>query len=295
MVLLGYLFAFAIGSAIGSFLNVCIYRLPRDLSIVSPPSHCTWCNELVRWYDNIPVLSYFALNGRCRHCGTPFSIRYPAIEAVNGLVFVYLAHHFYLHPGAAFEPMMMLISGVLCSALLVVSAIDIERQIIPDEITLSGLVIAPVFSFIYPQLHKCGGPVVGRFTTLLGITDYPRLCALVASLLGMAAAGGFIYVTGFIGTKIFRKEAMGFGDVKLMAMMGGFLGWAGGIAAILVGCIFGAVIGIAIWIFKRESRIPFGPYLSLGCVTVLLFSPHLKRLILWWQETVSGGIREVLT
>ena len=306
MVLFGYVFAFIMGSVVGSFLNVCIYRLPRGLSLLSPPSHCAWCNEPVRWHDNIPVLSYIALGGRCRHCGTAFSPRYALVEAMTGLVFVYIAHHYFLRPELlfaaerpAFAPVFwqMLVGTVLCSALIVVSMIDIERRIIPDEITKSGMIVGPLLSLVYPGLHgivlpgleNITDPLLRLIAGTLHIGGSPRLCALAASLLGMIAAGGFIFLTGQIGTKVFRKDAMGFGDVKLMLMMGSFLGWRAGLAAIMISCIYGAVVGIAIWFVKRDSRIPFGPYLSLGCVTVMFFAPEMLRLYDWWAQMVTAS------
>jgi leader peptidase (prepilin peptidase)/N-methyltransferase len=188
------LFALVTGMVVGSFLNVCICRLPRDESVVFPPSHCPQCDYLIRWYDNIPLLSYLLLRGRCRGCGTRISIQYPLVELLNGLLTLALFLRF--GPTLAF-----LVLFLFCSALVVITFIDLEHQIIPDEISLPGIVIGFICSFFLPG-HSW-----------------------LNSLLGILLGGGSLLLVAYAYQWLTGKEGMGGGDIKLLAMMGAFLGW----------------------------------------------------------------------
>src|ERR1035437_2178132 len=188
------LFAFFFGMIVGSFLNVCICRMPKDESIVSPPSHCPHCSYQIRWYDNIPLLSYLLLRGKCRGCGSHISLEYPLVELLNGILTLIL----FLRFGLTLDFAALFL---LCSALVVITFIDIEHQIIPDEISLPGIVIGFVLSF---------------FLKGHGWLD---------SLLGILLGGGILYLVAFGYHRLTGKEGMGGGDIKLLAMMGAFLGW----------------------------------------------------------------------
>jgi len=279
-----YLFSFAIGSAIGSFLNVCIYRLPREMSVVLPPSHCPNCGQLLAWFDNVPILSYLLLGGRCRHCGVIISGRYALVELLTGLLFAGTVWRFSGADGFAGPEAAVAI--ILAAALVAASFIDIERQIIPDEITLPGILVGCIAGLALPQIHAQADPVLGGVARAVS----PHLFGLITSVFGAAVGAGFIYLTGLAGRLIFRKEAMGLGDAKLMALVGAFIGWRNVLLSIFIACLFGAVIGTAIVIARRrkDTRIPFGPYLALGAVSVVFFKAQIIWAIVFWQNWVGG-------
>lgn len=248
-----YLFAFVIGAVIGSFLNVCIHRLPAGESVVYPPSHCPGCGERIRSRDNVPLLSYVLLRGRCRSCGAAISVRYPVVEALSGALLVLLLYLLGLSPRLG-------VYGAFVAALIVVSFIDLDHQIIPDVISLPGIVVGLVASALGQ------GP--------------PLLDSLLGALLG----GGMLYAVA-VGYHAFTgREGMGGGDIKLLAMIGAFLGWRGVLVTLIVGSFTGAVVGISLILVRRtDSRvpIPFGPFLALGAVCALAFG---DRLITWYLQ-----------
>lgn len=251
--------SFVIGMVVGSFLNVCICRMPKDESIVSPPSHCPLCNYQIKWYDNIPVISYLMLRGKCRGCGAHISIQYPLVELLNGVLAVLLFLKF--GPTLAFAALF-----VFCSALVVITFIDIEHQIIPDEISLSGIVIGFILSF-FLQGH-------GWLNSILGI------------LLG----GGSLLLVAYAYQWLTGKEGMGGGDIKLLAMMGAFLGWKSIPFIILASSLVGSVVGISMMLLqKKDSKlaIPFGPYLAFGAVLYIFYG---RPLITWYLNL--GGFHK---
>jgi len=280
-----YIFSFAIGACIGSFLNVCIYRLPREMSIVSPPSHCPACGQPLAWHDNVPIISFLLLGGRCRHCGVIISGRYALVEAITGLLFVATVHSFV--GAGTLTPVRAAAVLIVASALVAGSFIDIERRIIPDEITLPGTVLGCLAGLLFPHLHDAGDPVL---KLVYGPLPLPAW-GLAASVFGALVGGGFIYLSGVLGRIIFRKEAMGMGDVKLMAMVGAFLGWKTALAAIFLGCLYGAVLGVALIVVRRrkDTRIPFGPYLALGVLSVVFFEAQLAHALRAWQRLLGAG------
>lgn len=245
------LLAVVLGTAVGSFLNVCIARLPAGESIVSPPSHCPRCQMQIAPYDNIPLLSYALLRGRCRGCGLPIAWRYPAVEALTGLLYVIVIAWFGWSAWAG-------ASLLFVSALVVVTFIDLDHQIIPDEISLPGIVI-------------------GFLIALSGVGP-PWLDSLLGILLGggtlWAVAAGYEWLRG--------QEGMGGGDIKLLAMIGAFLGWRAVLVTLMVGSLTGAVVGGARIAFRRADSqvpIPFGPFLAFGAFVALLFG---EQLIDWY-------------
>jgi len=286
MQILVYPFSFIIGAVVGSFLNVCIYRLPREMSIVFPASHCPNCGQALAWHDNVPVVSYMLLGGSCRHCGVLISGRYAFVELLTAVMFLAAALRF-LPAGADFAAAgNAVIVVAVSSALIVASFVDIERRIIPDEISLGGLAVGVVLSAFFPHLHAQDALMVN----LSGSMPTP-LFGLTAAITGAAVGGGFIYLAGIVGRVIFKKEAMGLGDVKLMAMVGAFFGPRIALLSIVAGCVFGSVIGLAIMFVlrRKDTRIPFGPYLSMGVITLIFFNDQVLELVHWWQGVVTGG------
>jgi len=257
---------FLFGLFIGSFLNVCIVRLPNEESIVRPASRCPRCGSRIAWYDNVPVLSFLFLRGKCRTCGQPISWRYPAVELANGLLYLWTASVF----GLTGEALLVML---LCSSFLVITFIDLDHQIIPDVITLPGIVIglaaAPFF------MSPLDVPLPFHLGRVLPISS-PYAVALCNALIGLLFGGGPLFLIGWIWEKLRKVEAMGGGDVKLMAMVGTFIGWKGALLTIFFGAIAGSVVGILlIALRKHESDkvMPFGPYLVLGALASLFYGP----------------------
>lgn len=253
------LFALVFGLLVGSFLNVCICRLPRNESIVSPPSHCPLCSYQIRWYDNIPLISYLLLRGKCRGCGARISLQYPLVELLNGILTLSLFLRFGLT--AAFAAFFL-----FCSALVVITFIDIEHQIIPDEISLSGIVIGFILSFVVKQ------------------PDW------IDSLLGILLGGGALLLVAYGYHWLTGKDGMGGGDIKLLAMMGAFLGWQAVLFIIFASSLVGSVIGVTIMLLqKKDSKlaIPFGPYLAFGAVLHIFYG---QKLIAWYLN--YGGFNQ---
>jgi leader peptidase (prepilin peptidase)/N-methyltransferase len=263
---------FVYGLVIGSFLNVCIARLPHGNSIVTPRSHCPRCQSGIKFYDNIPVISFLLLRAKCRNCGEPISWRYPAVELLNALCYVWVAHEFWLG-GEAFLLM------ALCSSLIVITFIDYDHQIIPDIISLPGMLIGLTFAPFF--MSQLGDPLpfhLGRFLPHAG----PYVTGLLNSLLGLVAGGFPLFAIGWIWEKLRHVEAMGGGDVKLMGMVGSFLGWKGALLTIFLGALAGSVVGLALIVLKRhemQNVIPFGPFLAAGAVISAFYS---QDIILWY-------------
>lgn len=235
---------FILGAIAGSFMNVCIWRLPRKESLVRPRSRCPSCGGAIAWYDNIPILSFLILKARCRLCKNKISAVYPIVELLSGAVAVLLYAHFGL--SAKFFSL-----WYLFGALTVVSFIDLRFREIPDEITLSGIALGLI-----------AGP--------------PHF---LDSLLGVIAGGGSIYLLGLLGEFIFKKEAMGGGDIKLLAMIGAFLGWKMAFITFFLAPLFGSIVGITLKIRKGAEIIPYGPHLSLAAFVAALYGEEiLNRL-----------------
>jgi leader peptidase (prepilin peptidase)/N-methyltransferase len=246
-----YLIAFIVGAMLGSFLNVCIHRVPAGESVAHPPSHCPKCGVPISYRDNIPLVSYALLRGRCRACGGAISARYPAVEALTGVMLVVLLYRFGLSPALG-------VYTALVAALIVVSFIDLDEQIIPDVISLPGIVLGLVVS---------------------ALGQGPRL---FDSIIGVLVGGGILYAVA-VGYRVLTgREGMGGGDIKLLAMIGAFLGWRGVLVTLIIGSFTGAVVGISLIVARRtQSRIPipFGPFLALGAVCALVFG---DQLIAWY-------------
>ncbi len=246
-----------LGALIGSFLNVCIYRLPRHESIAWPGSHCPACSHPIAWYDNIPFVSYLVLRGRCRHCAVRIPWRYPVVEALNALGYVGLLWFF----GATWSAVAY---GMLYSALLVVAGTDLSHKVIPDVITFPGIVVG----------------------LLSAATILPL--GLVNGLIGLLVGGGILWLLAWASPFLFGKEGMGGGDIKLLAMIGAFLGWKPALMTIMVGSFLGSLVGItliAARVIKREDYIPFGPFLVCGALVALFFG---QSILDWYQGLLAG-------
>ena len=244
-----------LGLMVGSFLNVCIYRMPREQSIVFPGSRCPGCEHPIAWYDNIPVLSFLALGAHCRHCRKPIRWRYPLVEITTAASALIVFTHFGVNAVA-------LVYFAFVCALITVSVIDFDFQIIPDEISVGGLVLGIVLSVALPALHG---------------TD-SRWLALGRSVIGVLIGGGVLYLTGMLGDFIFRKESMGGGDIKLLAMAGSILGWKLVVLTFFIAPILALIPGLMVLLFRKSHVIPYGPFLSLGLVVALFFGPAILRL-----------------
>lgn len=246
---------FVIGSFVGSFLNVCIYRMPREQSIVAPRSRCPQCERPIAWYDNIPLISYLLLGGRCRHCRGPIHWRYPMVEALSGLAAVAILQRFGVNPVG-------IVYLIFVWALIVVSFIDLEHRIIPDEISIYGRWVGMAVSFLLPVLHATSS----------------REMALGRSFIGAVVGGGVLYLTGVLGSLMFRKDAMGGGDVKLLAMAGSILGWKLVTLTFFLAPILAIVPGLGVLFLKRSHEIPYGPFLSAALVVSLFAGERLIQL-----------------
>lgn len=252
MFLFFYCFAFIFGAAIGSFLNVCIFRIPADQSIVRPLSQCPHCHHPIRFYDNIPIISFILLRARCRDCGEKISWRYPLVELVTGLLALLLFMKF----GMTLD---FLVYFIFTAVLITISFIDLDHQIIPDILSLPGI---PIF-----------------FLLAVFVVRLPWIEAAIGLLVG----GGILFAIAFVYESITKREGMGGGDIKLLGMIGGFLGWKSLIFILLVSSLLGAIIGIAVMVIKKQDMkyaVPFGPFLSAAAVAYLFWGDAFMRFLL---------------
>ena len=246
---------FIFGAVVGSFLNVCIVRLPAGESITHPPSRCPACKARIAFYDNIPLLSYLILRGRCRVCAAPISSRYFIVEFLTGLLAVALVLRFGWGPP-------FFVYAIFAAALVVVSFVDLDIQIIPDVISLPGIVLGLLASFV-PAAR----------VDHLSLPPSP-----MDSLLGVLVGGGVLYLVAWLYELATGTEGMGGGDIKLLAMIGAFLGWPGVPLALFFASLAGALIGIVLMVSTGKGiklRIPFGPFLCLGALAYLFFGRWL--------------------
>ena len=252
MLLLGA-FVFVFGAAIGSFLNVCIYRLPEQQSIAKPLSQCPHCHHPIRFYDNIPLISYLILKGKCRDCGEKISWRYPLVELITAILALLLFAKFYL-------TLNFLVFFIFTAVLIVITFIDLDHQIIPDLLTLPGI---PIF-----------------FLLAVFVVGVPWMDAAIGLLIG----GGVLFAIALGYEVITKREGMGGGDIKLLAMIGGFLGWKSLIFVLLFSSLLGAVIGIALVLIKKEDMkyaVPFGPFLSAAAVAYLFWGDAFMQFLIF--------------
>ena len=265
-----HIYMFALGAVVGSFLNVCISRLPENQSIVKPASRCPSCSTPIRWYDNIPLISFIILRGKCRRCGCSISWQYPAVELLTAILFVVLMQEFS-------NPIALVIYLVFVCALIVVTFIDLKHYIIPNEISIPGVFIGLALSLVPARLT--GGQMASS--------------SFIDSLIGCIVGGGILYLTALFSLAVFKKEGMGGGDIKLLGMVGAFLGWKLAIMTIVLGSMLGAVVGVTLILLRLKLRtdyIPFGPYLALAAVLSLLYGEQLW----WWYLSFGQGVTDLL-
>jgi leader peptidase (prepilin peptidase)/N-methyltransferase len=264
------------GLIVGSFLNVCIYRWPRDLSVVSPRSQCPGCGKLIVWYDNIPVASYFMLGGKCRNCAMGISWRYPAVEILTALLFGFIVWRLGLSLSA-------LRYCVLSGMLITLAFADAETRILPDEFTMGGFVVGLIFAAFVPVPDS-------TFAAIAGLSNWhlsPRMMSLAESILGAALPAGSLWLGGWLYEKIRHREGLGFGDVKMLAMIGAFLGVRGTLLTLIVGSLLGSIIGLAyIKLTKQDAstyELPFGTFLAFSAILVALAG---GPFIDWYAKTL---------
>jgi leader peptidase (prepilin peptidase)/N-methyltransferase len=250
----GYLwgiFSVILGAVVGSFLNVCIYRIPSGKSIAFPASHCPACEHPIKFYDNIPIISYLILGGKCRHCNERISPVYPAVEILTAIMSALLFRRY----GLSID---YLFFFLFTCALIVITFVDLKHQIIPDVITLPGIPLFALAAFLAMDV------------------------TLKDSLIGILAGGGFLYLVALGYQLLTKREGMGGGDIKLLAMMGGFLGWQSLWFIIMAGSLIGAVGGISVMIAKGKDTkyaIPFGPFLSIAAALYIFWGDTFMRWI----------------
>ena len=243
--------AFISGAVVGSFLNVCIYRIPAGKSIVSPPSACPYCNHRIAWFQNIPIVSYLILGGKCAFCKVSISFRYPAVEVLTGLLFSLTLYYFSFSVAT-------LIYWVFLAALVTITFIDLDHQIIPDVISLPGIIIGFVCSFLIPWLPWFD------------------------SLLGIFIGGGILLAIAWVYEKVAKREGMGGGDIKLLAMLGAFLGWKAVLPVVFIASLVGSVIGVPLMLLQKgdtKLAIPFGPFLAFAATVYLFWG---RDLVYWY-------------
>ena len=250
-------FIFTFGACIGSFLNVCIYRIPESNSIVTPGSFCPNCQKSIPFYCNIPILSYLFLKGRCKFCLQPISIRYPFIEILTGIFAVLLLYRFGLGSAMAYW-------FIFISVLITISFIDIDHQIIPDIISLPGILIFASSFYFLPEM------------------------TLKDTLLGILMGGGSLYLVAYVYYLLKKQEGMGGGDIKLLAMIGAATGIKGVFFTIFAGSLFGTFFGILFMLYSKiadsKLKIPFGPFLSMGAIIYIFFG---EQLIQWYLSIIT--------
>jgi len=253
MFLLMNCFAFIFGAVVGSFLNVCIFRIPAEESIIKPLSQCPRCHHPVRFYDNIPIISFILLRGKCRDCGGKISWRYPLVELITAALALLLFLQFGL-------TLKFLAFFIFTAVLIVITFIDLDHQIIPDVVTLPGI---PIFLLV-----------------AIFVVKVPWM----ESLIGLLIGGGLLFAIAFIYQLITKREGMGGGDIKLLAMVGGFLGWKSLIFILLFSSFSGAIVGITAMIIKKQDMkyaVPFGPFLSAAAIAYLFLGDAFMRFLFY--------------
>ena len=253
------LLALLFGLLIGSFLNVCVSRWPRDLSVVRPRSHCENCGKTIGWYDNVPVLSFLLLRGRCRNCKAPISVRYPIVELMTAALFFYFVYT--LGPTVAALKMC-----VLAALLVGLIFSDLEERILPDEFTLGGLALGFIFALFVPVPDNIGQSLL--FLTGANVTG--RAASVTEAAIGAALPSFFLWLGGVLYLKFRHKDGLGFGDVKLIAMVGSFMGLRGALMTLILGSVSGSILGYGY--IKATGKdagtyeLPFGTFLGLAAL-----------------------------
>ena len=266
------LIAFVFGLLIGSFLNVCIHRWPRGRSVVRPRSHCVRCRKMIPWYDNVPLFSYLALGGRCRFCKRPISPRYPAVELLTGLFFFYFVW--------TLGPTLLAVKMCVFSAILIALVFtDLEKRLLPDELTLGGTLIGLVFAIFVPVPDFTAQAVVW----LMGGELTGRAHWLAEAAFGSLLPAGFLWLGGWIYEKVRHREGLGLGDVKLIAVVGAFLGLRNALLALVIGSVVGSILGYGyIKATHKDAAtypLPFGAFLGFAALAACVAG---QRILGWY-------------
>lgn len=275
-----YVFVFVFGAAVGSFLNVVIYRVPNEQSVVFPNSACPNCKSAIKPYDNIPILSWLILGGRCRNCKNPISPRYPAVELLTALLFVAVYWRIGFNP---FLPVCLIFAATMLALIF----IDAEHMILPNVITYPLLVFALLVRAIYPLAFGAAYFADFKVYPLTALSGYPVwLVSIVGAILGALVGGGSLWLVGEIWKRLRGVEAMGLGDVKMMFGVGALLGWQLALLSIFLGAFSGSIIGVVLVARQKEktmqTQIPFGIFLGIGSIAALLFG---EQLVKWYFST----------
>lgn len=255
------LLAFAFGACVGSFLNVCIHRIPYGESVIHPRSHCPHCGYMIPFFLNVPLVSWVMLRGRCRNCRAPISPRYFLVELLTAVLFLVVWNQH----GIAW---VTLVYWLIIAGLILGTFVDFEHMILPDRVTIGGMILGVLFSALLPELQM-------RETW----AD-----SLKASVIGLAAGAGSLYLVGLLGKLAFKKDAMGLGDVKLLGAVGAFFGWQAVYFTIMLSALAGTLVGVALILRRKkewQSRIPYGPYIALAALIWMLGGST------WWQRYVQ--------
>lgn len=239
-----------LGALVGSFLNVCITRLPAELSVVTPRSRCPRCQMMIAWYDNVPVLSWLLLRGRCRRCREPISVLYPTVELATAAAWAWFGWEYGLG-------LLGLEGAIFITLLIGIAMTDAREYIIPDEFTIGGLILGLLFS------------VTGGVPSVL------------QAVLGGVVGFGLLWLVGAAGTWAFKEEAMGGGDIKMMAMVGAFVGWQGVLLTVFLGALTGAAVFLPVSLTGRKKLVPFGVFLALGAAMAYLWG---GEIITWYRR-----------
>ena len=267
-------FSFGLGACIASFLNVVIWRVPRGESIVSPPSHCPKCNAAIKWYQNIPILSWLALRGKCANCKAPISPRYILIEALGGLLFLAAFREY----GLTIDTPVM---WIWISLMIVGSMIDFDHKLLPDFVTVGGMVLGVGFVMVKVALAAL----------CMGGFDLALASPVLVSMIGLVFGFGLLWLIRWLGSKAFKREAMGLGDVFLMGAVGALFGPVAVLVTLILSSVFGSVVGLSMVAlsktkFGRFVEIPYGPYICMGCLAWMFYGPELVN---WYLRLLGAA------
>ena len=265
-------FSFGLGACIASFLNVVIWRVPRGESIVSPPSHCPKCNAAIKWYQNIPILSWLALRGKCANCKAPISPRYILIEALGGLLFLAAFREY----GLTIDTPVM---WIWISLMIVGSMIDFDHKLLPDFVTVGGMVLGVGFVMVKVALAAL----------CMGGFDLALASPVLVSMVGLVFGFGLLWLIRFLGSKAFKREAMGLGDVFLMGAVGALFGPVAVLVTLILSSVFGSIVGVSMVALSKTKfgkfvEIPYGPYICMGCLAWMFYGPELVN----WYLRLMG-------
>ena len=284
--ILGF-FSFWLGACIASFLNVVIWRYPRGESIVSPPSHCPKCNAAIKWYQNIPIVSWLALRGKCANCKAPISPRYILIETLGGILFLAVFLHYFGFTGVPIDDLatwlFVLVCWIWISLMITGSMIDFDHKLLPDFVTVGGMVLGLVMSGFFMFVYW---PLIVRNSEFLW-QDF-----LLQPVLGLVFGFGLLWLIRWLGSIVFKREAMGLGDVFLMGAVGALFGPVAVLVTLILSSVFGSVVGLSMVALSKTKfgkfvEIPYGPYICLGCLCWMFYGPELVD---WYLKMLAPNV-----